>query len=64
MSKWQRCPDTTQHFPLLARPLPWGVTITYGGLNTDAPDLIAPVWDFSVAELEWLLELAKETSNA
>ena len=65
MNEWQRCPDTTVTSGVLARPLPWGVLITHGGSdNPDAPYPTAPQWDLSIPELEWLLELAKETPDA
>jgi len=61
---WQLCPRSIKGNTLLARPLPWGVIVTHTGRHDERPDPTAPQWDLSVAELEWLLALAKEADDA
>ena len=44
---------------LVARRLAWGVQISYANGKDYQPHPNEPTWDLSVAELEWLLAMAK-----
>ena len=61
MSEWRKCPDSD----VLARRLSWGIITTLGSIdNPPQPIPTNCQHDYTVAELEWLLALAKETPNA
>ena len=59
MSEWHKCPNTTQAYPLMARPGMLGVLVTHGTKEGTHPDPTGVRWDLSVAELRWLLKLAE-----
>ena len=63
MSEWCKY-DSRAQCSLVARVLPWGVQGSYAAGKDSEPSATEPTWDLSVAELEWLLELAKEAPNA
>ena len=56
---WKKCPASNPGHALLARPLPRGTIVTLTERHSERRDANAPQWDMSVAELEWLLAMAK-----
>ena len=57
---WRKYPHTDVTSGVLARRIPWGILITHCGSDEpEKPYPNAPQWDLSIAEMEWLLALAR-----
>ena len=57
---WTRVSDRNALHPAYARPAPFGVWIQHGTADGDGPDSTEARYDYTVAELEAMLRVAKE----
>ena len=61
---WIRVSDDTSMFPAFVQRADFGVWVAHGDIGADAPDLTHDRHDYSVAELEAMLRVAKGEHDA